>query len=516
MNTRRISRSLPPVPGSSLPPVPVSSPPHRPARLLVPALLLLLGPLLPLQDAAAQGVNGRARTYVNYMEIRELVLDSVPASQVPGEGVQRTLSDGTSATCGEAQCIFYRSGPEVSVVPVLQDVELNVWTGITGLRAYAHVRGRIPQGDRELWPRSDESFEALTAYVEYARSFYRIQAGRIWQTTALGFYNYDGGSLAMRLPLGLNLDVYGGLSLVRGLNQLHHTDLISSVENPAPRFDSYLGGIHARWRPGTAFSAALTYQQEGTRRADDLYSERIAGSARLLLGPATLDAEIKYDLAGKTTNLARARLSSRLGGGFRGSLEVRKYVPFFELWTIWGAFSPVGFNEASGRLDWMAASGRFSGHAYASRRQYENTDAEPPPEYGIRDDAWRIGVGGRVNLQERLTLSGEYRRDVGYGSTRNGGDMALQRSFGERASVGVQGTAFETFSEFRVGSGRVVGGGLVARSPLGPATLQGSAMLYKHTTKDRPSILDLNQTRIQLTVEVPIGRDPGLAERRLP
>jgi hypothetical protein len=479
------------------------------------AALFLTSLLLP-PSALAQGVNGRARTFVSYLEIRELLLDSVPASQVPGEGVQRTLTNGTSATCGEAQCIFYRSGPEVSVVPILQDIELNLWTGVTGLRAYAHVRGRIPQGDRELWPRSDESFEALSAYVEYTRSFYRIQAGRIWQTTALGFYNYDGGSLALRLPLGMDLDVYGGLSLVRGLNQLHHTDLISSVENPAPRFDSYLGGVHARWRPVSEFSAALTYQQEGTRRADDLYSERIAGSARLLLGPATLDAEIKYDLAGKTTNLARARLSTPLGGGFRGSVEVKKYVPFFELWTIWGAFSPVGFREASGRLDWLAPTGRVAGYAYASQRYYEETDADAPLGYEIRDDAWRIGVGGRVNLQEELILSGEYRRDEGYGSTRNGGDLSLQRYIGERASLGIQGTAFETFSEFRVGSGRVVGGGLVARSPLGPATLQGSAMLYKHTTTDRPSILDLNQTRMQLTVEVPIGGDPGLTGRRNP
>ena len=474
--------------------------------------LIFLAVFLWPTQAEAQGVNGRARTYVNYLQVGGLILDSVSAGSVPGEGSQRTLPDGTAASCGELFCQYYRSGPKESVVPILQDVELNLWTGVRGLRAYAHVRARSAQGDKKLWPRSEESFEALAAYVEYARSFYRIQAGRMWQTTSLGFYNYDGGSLSIELPTGLNVDAYGGLSLVRGLNQPHHTELISTVESLEPRQDALLGGFHARWRPVSAFSAAFTYQREGTG-ADNLYSERVAGSARILLGPATVDGELKYDLVAKTTNLARVRLSAPLGGGLRGSAELRKYVPFFELWTIWGAFSPVGFSEATGRLDWMSPSGRISAHVYGSRRAYAETYADSPPQYDIRDDAWRMAAGGRITVQEDLILGGEYRRDVGFGSSRSGGDLSLQRFIGRDAYLGLQGTAFETFSEFRVGSGRVVGGGIVGEAPIGPATVQASAMLYKHTQQDRPSLLDLNQARINLTLEIPIGKDPGLAGR---
>jgi hypothetical protein len=202
-----------------------------------------------------------------------------------------------------------------------------------------------------------------------------------------------------------------------------------------------------------------------------------------------------------------------MGGGLRGSLEIRKYLPFFELWTIWGAFSPVGFKEATGRLDWMSSSGRISAHVYGSRRGYDLTYAAAPPGYDIRDDAWRVAAGGRVSLVEDLILGGEYRRDVGYGSSRSGGDLSLQRFFGRNAYLALQGTAFETFSEFRVGSGRVVGGGIVGQAPMGPATLQANAMLYKHTQTNRPSLLDLNQARMQLTLEIPFGGDPGLAGR---
>ena len=480
---------------------------RHPATLLV----LLVLPLWPtLVDA--QGVNGRARTYVNFLQVRELILDSVPAGTVPGNGPQRNLPDGTAASCGELQCQYYRSGSNESVVPILQDIELNVWSGVTGLRGYVHVRARSAQGDKKLWPRSEEAFEALAAYVEYTRSFYRLQAGRMWQTTSLGFYNYDGGSVALTLPRGLTVSAYGGLSLVRGLNQLHHTELISSVESLEPRQDALLGGFHARWRPTPSFSSAFTYQREGTR-ADNLYSERIAGSARILLGPATVDGELKYDLVAKTTNLARARLSAPLGSGLRGSIELRKYLPFFELWTIWGAFSPVGFQEVKGRLDWMGSSGRISAHAYGSRRAYEKTYADAPLQYEIRDDAWRVAAGGQITLREDLILGGEYRRDVGYGSSRSGGDFSLQRFFGRNAYLGVRGTAFETFSEFRVGSGQVIGGGITGEAPIGPATVQASAMLYRHTQQGRPSLLDLNQARMNLTLEIPIGKDPGLAGR---
>lgn len=482
-------------------------------RLRFFLLVTLFSRLVLAAPASGQGVNGRARTYVSYFQVREFVLDSIPADQVAGDGVQRTLPDGTAVNCGSTHCTYYRSGPAASVVPILQDVELNVWTGVTGLRGYAHVRARSPQGDKQLWPRSDEKFEALAAYVEYTRSFYRIQVGRVWQTTALGFYNYDGASLALRLPKRLTVDLYGGLALVRGLNQRHSTALISSVESLEPRFDSYIGGIQARWKPLSAFSASFTYQQESAGKTDDLYGERIAGSAHVLLGPATIDGEWKYDLAGEVTNLARVRLSASLGTGLRGSLEIREYVPYFELWTIWGAFSPVGFQEAKGRLDWMSRGGRAAWHLYGSRREYEETYAHPSPELGLRDDAWRLAAGGRLGIQEGLILAGEYRRDVSFGASRSGGDLSLQRFFGDGSFVALQGTAFETFSEFRIGSGQVVGAGILGETSIGPATLQADAMFYRHTQTDRPRILDLNQTRMHLTLELPIGKDPGMAGR---
>lgn len=476
---------------------------------LIPGLLLILL-LLPAQ-LQAQGVNGRARTYISYLQVRNLVLDSLNEGTVPGEGVQRTLPDGTAVTCGNEVCQYYRSGPNQGIIPLLLDVELNAWSGIPGLRAYTHLRAREPMGDAgSWWPRMEEQFEALAAYVEYSRDFYSVRAGRQWQTTGLGLYNYDGGSVRLRLPATVDFEAYGGLSLVRGLNDSHYTDLISDVESLFPREDAWLGGVKMRVRPIPAVAASFTYQREEATHSGDLYSERLAATTRILLNPLTVDGELKYDLATGETNLAKLALSVPLGQGFTARGEIRSYTPFFELWTIWGAFSPVGFDEVRGRIDWMAPTGKLSAYASGSIRSYGDTDADAPATATITDESLRLSIGGRYSLMTDLTVNGEYRYDDGYGASRHGGDLTVQKNFARNTYLAFRGTAFETFSEFRVGSGQVMGGGLQGAIPLGPATVRGGAMLYKHTQNDRPSLLDLNQARMNLSVEVPIGRDPGL------
>ncbi len=479
-------------------------------KLVALAILGILA--LPVPSAGqGLGMNGKARTYVSYLQVRDLVQDSVLAAAVPGDGTQRTLEDGTRVTCAETWCRYFRSGSDVGMVPFLQDLELNAWSGIQGLRGYTHLRFREPFGDGDYWPRMDSQIEALAAYLEFQRPGYRIRAGRMWESTALGFYNYDGGQLRVRLPRQLEVDLYGGLSLVRGLNQLYNTDLISSVEPLEPREDAYLFGVHGRWRPIPALSTSLTYQRESTTHNGYLYSERVAGSARVLIRKAAMDLEMKYDLATETTNLARLALSAPLGAGLRASGEVRRYVPFFELWTIWGAFSPVGYDEARARLDWTNPTGRLSARVYGTYRAYGDTETrELSDDLQVRDDAVRLAVGGRYLFKDNMTLDGEYRYDEGYGASRSGGDISLQRTFGPGKILGVRATGFESFSEFGVGSGRVLGGGIHGAMPVAFARVQANAMFYKHEQSDRPGRLDLNQARLNLILEVPIGGDPGM------
>jgi hypothetical protein len=229
-----------------------------------------------------------------------------------------------------------------------------------------------------------------------------------------------------------------------------------------------------------------------------------------------VDLELKYDLASESTNLARVRVGAPLVAGLRGSAEFKKYLPYFDLWTIWGAFSPVGYQEGRARLDWTAPDGRFSLRGYGSYRKYGDTETSSSELVDIDDESWRLAGGGRYTLRKNTTIDAEYRYDTGFGASRSGGDVSIQRFFEEGRFLALRGTAFESFSEFTVGSGTVLGAGIQGGMPIGPAKAQINAMFYKHKQNDRPSRMDLNQARINLILEIPIGSDPGMAGRGTP
>jgi hypothetical protein len=472
-----------------------------------------LGSLLLADPVAAQGYRGSFRTHLNYLQLRPAVADSVPWESVPGSGTRRFLSDGSPVTCLSGYCRFLRSGEELGVVPLMEDLELNVWPGVVGLRGYVHVRARQPLGDYELWPRSDKGFEALAAYAEYSRPSFRVKGGRLWKTSSLGFYNLDGGDLLVRLPSRLQLEAYGGIALVRGLGERHTGDLLSTVEPLTPADDAYIVGAQARWRPMPWFGGSFMYQRETRTDGDGLYSERVAGNLRLRALRTNVELDVKYNIATEEFNEARARVVSPLGTRFIAAGEIRHYRPFFPLWTIWGVFSPVGLDEARAGATWTNPNGRYSAHLFGGYRKYSDTNVESPAS-PVRDDGWRVQAGGSLVPREDWRVAGEYRLEVGFGASRSGLDLTLSRSMEDRGHFTARGTAFQSLSEFQVGEGTVVGVGADGTFGLERIRVSAGGMIYRHSYSDRPQFLTWDQLRAHLTLEVPIGEDPGLVGRR--
>lgn len=464
--------------------------------------------------AGAQGVRGRASTNLSLVQFRQVVLDSVPAASVAGEGARRVLADGTRARCDTRQCWFYRSGATVDVVPLIQDVELNAWGGIPGLRAYAYIRLRKPLGEGALWPRSDKEFDPLAAYLEYSRPELRARAGRLWRTSALGFYNFDGVDLMVRLPAGVRVHGFAGLSLLRGTDERHTGELLAAVEPFPPDEDAYLLGVETDWRPLPGVAGSVVYQRELRTDRAALYSERIAADAHVLVEGASITLAYKYDLASGATNEARFRVAVPVGTRWSGAAELRRYRPYFDLWTIWGAFAPVGFREARLQLAWNGGP-RASAQLAGAYRDYGDTDADVL-FIPIESEGWRVHVDGRLSPLHGWSLDASYQLELGFGATRNGIDLALQRTFGDRGWLAVRGAAFQNISEFRVGEGRVLAAGGDAGLELAGAQVRAGGTIYRHTFTDRPRFLDWNQLRGYAALEIPIGRDPGLPRRAEP
>ena len=109
---------------------------------------VLVGAALGARSLAAQSVRLHGTTTTQYVQLRPIQYDS-------------TDNADTGA---------YVALPVAYAAPFTQDLELSAWGfGMSGLRAYALVRGRAALGSDLVWPQSDTHFEALYAYFELER-----------------------------------------------------------------------------------------------------------------------------------------------------------------------------------------------------------------------------------------------------------------------------------------------------------------------------------------------------------
>lgn len=473
------------------------------------ALLLLMA-----GAARAQGVRITGASTAQYIDMRPLVLDSVPVAQAPGDGTLRQTADGTIVSClgTEAYCHYTRPASVIGAVPFIQDVEVNAWGFTTGLRAYAQLRARAAGGQAaRFWPSADRSFEALAAYLELDRGTYLARVGRQWKTSGLGFYNFDGASLAVHPRDWLTLEGFGGRSLVRGASETMLSSALSAVEPWAPDEKDWLYGAEVRLRPSSSLSAGALYQRDVRSDAAGLYGERVAADARLHYWRSTLSANVQTDLASGQVNEARVRLDLPRLFGIAPALQARHYQPYFELWTIWGAFSPVGYDEATVSGMWVDPSQRLTLHFAGGRRTYGDVTGGMA-SLPLRNDGWRISADALVRPAPDWTVSGGYSADVGFGSSRSDQTLGVRRSFGG-AYLGLTGMGFQTLDDFRVERGRVWGASADAGVPLGSAArLDGSFQAYRHRERYTGGI-DWNQMRGMLRLVWTIGSEPG---RRTP
>jgi hypothetical protein len=462
--------------------------------------------------APAQGARVTGSSSVRYFELLPLAQDSVPVTRTIGSGSVRDSPVGpVSCPATGDVCYYYKSLARTHTVPVNQDLEVTAWGLGTGVSAYVHVRARTSAGGvRDLYPRENDHFDALAAYVELDRGIVLARAGRQWLTSRLGLANFDGASVALHPRPRFTIQAYGGWSLIQGLSEPQTSAAFAAADLLPPDERGVLLGLMARFRTGSRASVAADYQRDIRTDRAGLFSERAAVDGTLRVGSALIDAALQADLATGAFNDISLRASRRLPFRVDAAVEGRHYTPFFPLWTIWGAFAPVGYNEARGDARWSTLGGVLSLAADGSYRRYQSTHtglAFLP----LRDDGWHVGSTATWQPARTWAASGAYGRDIGFGASRSDGSAGLHWTPNDRGFVGVIGTAFQTIYEFRVGSGRVAGviidGGVRLKPDL---RLIGDAAIYQHVGRDTPSVVNWSQRRGSLRLEWTLGRDPGM------
>jgi hypothetical protein len=480
------------------------------AALLVPAAAGAL---------AAQGVRGSIASTTRYVELRPLRQDTVPFDRLETLADGRLGYQGVPAVCDAGLCVVRRADDVQHGLQAVHTLDLTAWgLGLEGLSATVLLRVRSHLHGAYRLPFARKPFEATLAYAELTRGLYRLRLGRQRELSGLGFSGFDGVDLLVEPRRALRARVYGGRSLARSVQQPLARAFRTGDERDFVRDrDALLLGGEVAIEAGNGSTLSARYQGEVWADRAGLLAERALLEGRLTaLAPVTLSGSVEYDVG-----LARwgtARLDAQLplrATGTRLEATARRYVPFFEYWTIWGMFSPAAYREAELRVSW-APPGSVGLWAAGGYRRYEphGTQTFLRP---LEGESLHLAAGGAWRIPETLGLTAGLRLDGPVGAFTVSGDAALDWRAGPRLDVNAYALLLEQIEEYRVGAGMVAGGGLGADVAVADGLrVAGGFELYRQTQQDRPGRPDWTQRRGWLSVRLGIGRDPGLPRGNAP
>ena len=486
---------------------------HRKVTPVLIVGLLALGQVLFATPVRAQGVRGWIGTTVQMVEIRPLGLDTIPRSAVTFTENGQGTSQGQPVDCSKGDfCTRYGVLPEVRAAVGTQDLSLTAWGfGVQGLSFTTLLRARTNMGGDFAWPRSDDDFDALLGYAQLVRGPMRLRAGRQEVRSGLGFSAFDGGSLAWTVG-DVRLEGYGGRSMARGLRQPAN-EALRGLEVFLPDQSVYLVGAAARWRVlGTALTGR--YHREILADRSGLASERASLDFSTVVPGARINGSLDYDKGLGRIGKSHLTVSVPFSQG-RWVLETtaRRYMPYFDLSTIWGFFEPVAYSEVEARVGWSPGS-RFATWVSGGRREYEDANTTSVVDL-LTDDGWRAGAGLQWRVHDQWRLEGSYRLEWGPGASMSSGDIAARYSPSDRLSVTATGMTFQQIEEFRVGEGRAMGGGLSFDLGVSNrARLAGGVSVLRHRNEGGVQASPWNQTRGWTGLRIAVGDDPGLTARR--
>lgn len=403
---------------------------------LIAAFILVTG----TAPAAAQNYRVRLDARAQTVSFLGLVSDSIAvALVVPSASGGLETPDGHAVRCGAGEyCFFWRPGPVLRGIPVTTSASVVLWgLGVEGLAFRATGRLVADLGRDQVWPGTDPSAQLIEGYLEYQRSMVVARAGRQLVATRLEPIGFDGGWLKARWDkASLEFTGYGGW----GLGQAAAVSAASPALNPLdewrPRDRQIVAGAEAAWQSRDV-DVRAEYRREIDPQDDYFVSERAAFSfgarAAAFRAAGGLDYNIAEGHLGSgdfTLTYLRPRFS--VSGG------ARRYRPYFSLWTLWGAFSPVPYNavNVSAQVrptDWLSLHGR------GERYRYESADVSTALVPQLEDRGWRASTGATATLNPRWTLDGNYGLEHGPGASARFADGAVTYTPSERYSFDVYG-----------------------------------------------------------------------------
>ncbi len=391
--------------------------------VVVGGLLTLTSPL------HAQGYRVRLDTwYMNYA-YRGYSLDSIQSGDVVVDSATGGLftPDGHVVTCGAgaAYCQFYPAKEEQRGQPLHSTLDATLWgLGIPGLSFRLKARLSTDFASERTWPATEPSVELFEGFAEYKNDWLTAVGGRFHEVSRLGWTGMDGAKVGLHLfDRKLELLGFGGWGLVRGAPLPVTSEWINPLDQFQPLERGYILGGGLGWQLGT-FQGRWIYQREPDGSDQHyLFSERTALDASWRpVREIGIHGGAEYNIAVGTWGTADVTVDYSSANRFmRTSMGWRRYRPYFPLWTIWEAFSPVGYDAGWASLTLYPTRGlRLWGKGEVFG--YENTNTVTP-NVNVADGGWRWTIGAGYDAIRMWRFAGNYYVNKSVGASSLGWDL---------------------------------------------------------------------------------------------
>ena len=403
-------------------------------------------------SATAQGYRVRVDARAQAVSFRGLVSDSIPVGEtVTGPTGGPETPDGFAVRCsGGEYCFFFRPGPELRGIPVTTSASVILWgLGVPGLtvRATGRVVGDL--GGDEVWPGSDPAVQFLEGFVEYQRSSIVARAGRQLMASRLEPLGFDGAWLKYRwVDISLELTGYGGWGLAQAAALPVSSQSLNPLDEWRPRDRQIVAGLETAW-----LYRDVDVRAEYRREVDPADWNIVSERAGLSFGAPAWRLPVRV-AGGLDYNIAQAHLGSadlRLTYArprYAVSAGARRYRPYFSLWTLWSAFSPVPHNGVNVSAEFRATR-RLSLRARGEAYKYEDAEVSTGLVPQLEDRGWRASAGGTATLSPRWTLDADAGVERGPGAAGQYGNATVSWMPNDRYSFDLYGGTVERPLELR-------------------------------------------------------------------
>jgi hypothetical protein len=463
--------------------------------------------LLTTTTVTAQGYRVRLDSRVQGVSWRGLTNGTIPRADAIAQSNGGFLTpDGYAAFCTEFTCSYFAPGPVLRGVPWVTQADMTIWgLGMPGISLRANGRWATDLGDEGHWPGTEPELQVVEGYLEYARQGLTVRAGRQYLPSRLGAYGLDGARAALRDVLrGLELTGYLGWGLARGVALPVTDPALNPLREFQPRDRQVVAGLEAALS-SRIVDARVEYRREVDPSVDYFVSERVAASLSVRpLGRLTVTAGGEYDMAFGHTGSADLTIGW-IGDGYALTTGWRRYRPFFDLWTIWGAFSPVPHHAVHASAS-VTPIGSLTFRVRGERYQFEDAEVSTPT-VSIEDRGWRMESGGSWTPSGAWSVDGGYHAEFGPGASSRGFTGRVTWIPTEQLSIGAHGAQLKRPLELRYSDAELLDYGLDAEyRPTQRWRVALSAARYEES-RVRPDAgaLDWDQLRVSARVTILFG-----------